>query len=308
MENEFFIDIIKKICDELKIKLDVLSNGWIIMLRKGNITKFISGYKFDLNNHSLGLVLDDKYALYETLKALDLSVVKHEIVYGIDNKNPYAIGYNTLEYLNGLYNKYNGDVVLKTNNGTCGINVYHITSTEELERIYTKIGTKSNSLSLCPYYDIEYEFRCIMLDNELRMIYKKIRPIVIGDGKSTIRELLLKFNYNYFINKDEEGFDRVLDLDEKYMYDWKFNLSRGAIMSEDIAEDDFLKVSNLATKVSKMLDLGFCSVDIIKSKGKYYVLEINSGVMMKNFINLANDGYDKAYKIYRDAVIKMFDR
>ena len=42
------------------------------------------------------------------------------------------------------------------------------------------------------------------------------------------------------------------------------------------------------------------------SKFIYYVLEINSGVMIENYISLVENGYDNAKKIYTDAIKEMF--
>ena len=47
----------------------------------------------------------------------------------------------------------------------------------------------------------------------------------------------------------------------------------------------------MAKDVSKKINLGFGSIDIIKTiDNKYYVLEINSGVMIENYIKLTSDG------------------
>lgn len=302
-----FKEIIKAICTELNITYELISNDWIIMLEKDNKTKFIAGYKFDLNNHALGAVLDDKYAMYEALKGKNIKVIEHSLLYGKDDKNSYAKKYNSEEYLENLFNKYNKDVVLKINNGTCGLNVEHLTTLEELKSTYEKMSTKDNSLSLCPYYEIEYESRVIMLANEVQLVYKKERPIVIGDGKKTIKELLCEFNENYFKNYSAENADVILEKGAVYSYDWKFNLSRGARMNETIEGSDLEKIISLAKETSKKLNLGFCSVDIIKTNNEYYVLEINSGVMMKNYISQAKNGYAKAYEIYKNAILKMFE-
>ncbi len=303
-----FHNIIKTICEELDIKFTLLSKDWVIVLTKNETTKIISGYKFDLNSHALGLVCDDKYALYDVLKSLDISVIEHNIVYGINNNNDYALMCNNMEYLTKLFDKYNRNVVLKVNNGTCGFNVEHIEALEELEEKFLQMADKNNSLSLCPYYRIDSEFRAIVLDNEIKLIYQKERPIVIGDGTSTIKKLLIDFNPSYFKKIDDKSLDRVLKKSESYTYDWKFNLSRGARINEEVNDNDKQNISEIVSSITKNLDLGFCSVDIIKSNNKYYVLEINSGVMMKNYIEQANDGYITAYNIYKEAIIKMFNR
>lgn len=305
MDN-VFQNIIQNICDELSINFKLLSKDWVIMLQSNNVIKCIVGYKFDLNSHALGLILDDKYALYDVLKENNIKVIEHSIVYGVNNHNTYAESYNNMDYLTNLFNKYNKDIVLKINNGTCGINVERICCLEELQEKYLKMATKNNSLSCCPYYEIDYEYRVIVLENEIKLVYKKERPIVIGDGISTIKELLIHFNPTYFKDINDEHLDIVLDKGKKYFYDWKFNLSRGARMSKDIEGIDLENVSKLASLVSETLGIGFASIDIIKSKNAYYVLEINSGVMMNNYIKQAENGYHDAYKIYKEAIMKMF--
>ena len=84
------------------------------------------GHKFDINNHALGKILDDKYGTYEILKLSDIPVCEHSIAYSQVNKSTYAIKYNTLNYYIEIFNKYKQDIVIKENTGTCGKNVNRI--------------------------------------------------------------------------------------------------------------------------------------------------------------------------------------
>lgn len=302
-----FRKIIKEICNELKIEYKFLSKDWIIMLSKNNVTKFISGYKFDLNNHGQGIVFDDKYAMYDVLDYINIPVIKHSIIYSSSNNNLYAKECNSLDYLKKIFNKYNKRIVLKVNNGTCGIGVYRILKENDLEGIYNKLILKNHSLSICPYYDIINEYRVIVLDNKIKLIYKKIRPKVFGDSKSTIKELLIDFNKDYFKDYNESNKDVILNNDEEFEYDWKFNLSRGAISSLDILEEDELKINIIVNNIIKNINIGFCSIDIIKTiNNEFLVMEINSGVMMENFIKQNENGYNIAKDLYKEAIVKMF--
>ena len=75
----------------------------------------------------------------------------------------------------------------------------------------------------------------------------------------------------------------------------------------DINQSDYKCISSLALQTSLVVGLSFGSVDIIKTKdGRYYIMEINSGVMMDNFINQAENGYNTAKSIYKEAVMNMF--
>ena len=170
--NTEFHEIIKEICKENNIKIDILSEGWIIVLQKKSKKKFIVGHKFDINNHALGKILDDKYGTYEILKLSDVPVCEHSIAYSQVNQSTYAIKYNTLNYYIEIFNKYNQDIVIKENTGTCGKNVNRIKSIEELKEYYDN-NKSEKSLSICPFYKIINEYRVIVLNNKVELIYKK---------------------------------------------------------------------------------------------------------------------------------------
>lgn len=303
--------IIKQIALENDLSYEVLSCDLVIKLTKGNKIRYINGYKFGLNSHSLGLILDDKYATYELLNSLGISVCKHHILFRPTNHNSYAKNYNSFKYCYDLFLKYNKNVILKVNNGTCGDGVYHITTKKELKKIYNHLLKYNFSISLCPYYDIKNEYRVILLNNEIKIMYGKINPVVIGNGKDKLIDLLKDFNINYFGYKanlkKNINYNKVLKKDEKFIYDFKYNLSKGSIITEDIDKETKSIISKMAKDVSKKINLGFGSIDIIKTNDdKYYVLEINSGVMIENYIKLTSDGFKKAKKVYEEAVLEMF--
>lgn len=301
--NEEFHNLIKKICKNNNIKYKLISNNWIIVLEKNNIKKIISGYKFDNNTYSLAKVFDDKYATYELLKKYNIEIVEHNLLYSKKNPNEYAKEYNSLEYITKLFNKYNKKIVLKINNGSCGTNVYKIEKLKELKEIYQKLDNQK-SYSITPFYKIENEYRTIILNNEIKLMYKKELPIIYGDGKSTIKELLCKFNNQYFKNIEN---NKILKPNKKYIYNWKFNLEQGSKAYFDINENDKKEILKIINKILNNFKIGFCSIDIIKTKNKFLVLEINSGVMMTNLMQQYKDKENIIYQIYEDAIKEMFN-
>lgn len=307
MKN-FFRTIIEEICNESNIKYKFLSKEWIIMLEKEGKTRFISGYKFDLNSHGIGVVLDDKYALYDVLKNKNIPIAEHKIVYNKTNSLDYAIGCNTYDYVKNYFLDNNNHIVIKPNNGTCGNNVFNVIDINEIDNILDKIFLKNFSISICPFYLIKHEYRVIMLNGEKKLLYKKCLPLVTGDGKKTIRQLLLEFNYGYFVDKLEDSkYDRVLGEKENFEYNWKFNLSQGAIAEK--VEDDILeeKLIKLAKLVCNEINLKFGSVDIIQTMDdELLTLEVNSGVMMENYIRLNPEEYPTAKNIYKEAIENLF--
>lgn len=307
MKNNFK-EIIKEICTEDNIKYKFLSKDWVIMLEKDGKTRFISGYKFDLNSHGIGLIADDKYALYEVLKSKNIPVIEHKIVYNKMNNLDYAIGCNTYEYVKEYFEKNNNNIVIKPNDGTCGKNVFNVTDVNEIDIVLDKIFLKNYSISMCPFYEIKHEYRAIMLDGENKLLYTKYLPIVTGDGNKTIRQLLLDFNYDYFIDKLEDSkYDKVLPKNKTFEYNWKFNLSQGSIakkLNDKLLQDRLIKI---AKQVCKEINLKFGSIDIIETtNNELLVLEVNSGVMLENYIRLNPNEYIYAKDIYRNAIKNLF--
>lgn len=303
-----FIKLIQLICLENNIECQVLSLGYLLVLEKNRGVKTISGYKFDNNSYSLGKVFDDKYATYELLKYFNVPVCEYSIFYCKNNTNSYVGKYNSLEYLKEKFDEYMGDVVVKKNTGTCGNEVSHFKEFIELEKFYNNTFFSDASFSICPFYNISNEFRVIVLNNKVKVIYKKILPEVLGDGYSTIRELLLKFNYEYFKNIDDNSLNVILKKGEKFCYDWKFNLSLGSVASFDIDKLDKKNILDIVSKITDSIDIGFCSIDIIKTiENEYLVMEVNSGVMMKHLMSLKDNGFGIAKDIYTEAIFGMFD-
>ena len=297
--------IIKDVSKEERIKCISLSNDWVFKLEKNNIVKYIYGYKFDLNSQATSCLLDDKYAFYSVLESYKIPCVVSEIIYNFNNKLEYAKDKNTLDYALSFFKKYNNHIVVKPALGTCGKDVYEIKSEENLNINLTNLFKKYDTLCLNPYYDIKNEYRIIVLNQKEQLVYMKIKPVVYGDGSKTINELLRDFNPSYFNNLDVSS--KVLVLNKKYEYTWKFNLSKGSICSLDIDEMKKERIVSLAKKVSKILNIKFGSIDIIElNSGELLVLEANSGVMMDNFINIIPNGYEIAKDIYRKAIKEMF--
>ncbi len=298
----------KEICDELDIKCTLLSKDWIFMLEKSGVTRFFAGYKSALNDHALGMVLDDKYALYDVLKEKELPVSEYNIVYGERVLEDYAKDCNNFSYVKDYFYNHNQDIVLKPNDGTCGRDVYRVRDINELEELYNRLTRKYYSINMGPFYHIVNEYRFIILDGKVRIAYKKNKPVVYGDGNSTIRDLLIKFNNKFFSDKLEDSmYDRVLNDGEVFEYNWKFNLSQGAVAAEITDRELYSSLEQIALSAANKVGLRFGSVDIIYTEdNQALILEMNSGVMLENYIEQFDEGYNKAKELYKNVIEEMF--
>lgn len=300
--NTFF-NIIKEICEEEKIEYNIISNNWIMVLTKNNVTKCLWGYRFPLNDHAIGLIMDDKYAFYDYCILKKIPVIEHKILW---NPNSF-LGINTLETIHEYFKKYNEEVVIKPNNGTEGDGVYHITSKEDLDKYSRELFQNNFSISICPFYNIENEYRVVVLDGVVKLIFEKVKPVVIGNGKSSISDLLKELNPYYFNKiKFDNSYNRVLKENEIFQYDWRFNLSKGAIARIINDKELIKKLSDYAIDASHKLNLKFVSIDIVNINNKLKLMEVNSGVCINKACNFIDKDYKITKEIYRDAIKKMF--
>ena len=296
--NEFH-NIIKEIGQELGIKVTFLSDGWLIILEKDNKTHYINGYKFDLNNHGIGNVLDDKGLFYDAMSYKNLPTIERLSIYETYNKE------EILDY----FKKNNNELIVKGNIGTCGKNVYLVNNEIDLFNKMDRILLKQDSISIEPFYDIINEYRVILLNGDVKIVYGKERPTIIGDGIHTVKELAIRFN-DYFVenSKTIKEPDYIPSNGEVIELDFRFNLSTGARLFTEIDNELKNRVIDMAKLVANSLDISFASVDIIYTKdNKLFVLEANSGVMMDNYIKQSLNGYKNAYNVYKEAIKTMFN-
>ncbi len=89
--------------------------------------------------------------------------------------------------------------------------------------------------------------------------------------------------------------------------DWRFNLHYGAKATQ-IPAEKYQNVIDLALKTAKIMNLRFCSVDIIDpTDEKLRALEVNSGVMALGYLAQHPEDEAKIFAMYERAIAKMFN-
>ncbi|MBQ8451750.1 MAG: hypothetical protein IJ538_03125 [Clostridia bacterium] len=303
-----FNEMLLEICNEIGVKCSFLSNNWVTVFEKNGKTGYLIGRKFDLNGHATGLILDDKFALYCALKEKNIPVIEHNLLYSEDNLSEYVNGLNSYDVVEDFFENHDKNIVIKPNDGMCGRGVFHITEASQIRPALKQLFEKSRSVSFCPFYKIRHEYRFIMLGRKVKLSYAKCLPEVVGDGKHTIKELLLSLNSNYFENHEFDGseFDDILKTGQKYTFGWKFNLSQGSTTKPIEDKKLYDQLLSIATKVVDELNLGFVSVDIIETENnELLVLEVNSGIGTNKYVGMHPENYESVKNIYKEAIEMM---
>ncbi|MCI8470898.1 MAG: hypothetical protein HFJ35_05450 [Clostridia bacterium] len=283
MEEKFLHTIIRELCSEMNIKMEKLSYDWILQLSKEGKVRHIKGYHFDNNSQATGEIVDDKYATYEVLKSQNIPVIDHTMIFNPAIRGKFIPKEGIWNTVVTEFSKH-GKLVVKPNSEYQGMGIELCHTLREAEIAIQKLFNQNNtSVSICPYYDIQKEYRTFYLNGEVLLIYGKTKPFVMGDGKSTIKKLVEALHL-----PNKEGVQdnlKLLDMTyvpkegEKVEISWKHNLSGGAKPSILEKGELYQRIEELAIKTGKAMNMNFATIDIIQTKdNNLYVMEMNSGV------------------------------
>lgn len=316
-----FAALIQEICQEENIRLISLSDGWAFHMEKDGRSAFLYGYQFAQNSASSASVCTDKSTASEWLRQKKIPCIPHTCLMNPDPME-YAPPSGSGPILRSMLQQY-GSIVLKDNTGTGGDLVFRASTPREAEYAASKIFQKSPSLAVCPYQDIQEEYRVILLRENIRLIYRKLRPSLTGDGHSSIKELYAAYLssgnekelYTALLTPKELA--RVPQKGERFPLNWKHNLGQGAKAQilfpawEDqehplsSKQSLLLELTELAQKAAKALEITFASIDLVLTNDGLQVLEVNSGVMMEYLAQGHPSHRALAKEIYREALLDL---
>lgn len=297
--NKTLEKIIYEICDEEQIKLDNFCDSYCFKLSKNNKFTHIYDNVFENNSSSTYKILKDKSAVYEILSKHNIPCIEHFYFYSkgiIDNK--------IAEDLQRHLEKHT-KLVIKHNEGMSGNDVYYIDNSNDLISKSKRIFNKYHSLTVSPFYNFLHEYRVVILNNKIKLVFDKIRPFVIGDGKHTIQKLAFeKYGKKISFSKTVDPHLVAIE-NEKVVLNWKHNLNFGAVPELVTNETILQKLSGIVLDAVKVLNINFACVDIIETDNHdYKILEINGSVTMGKFASFSSENYKLAKNIYKEAILE----
>lgn len=262
---EDFKKIISEICADEKIEYTEFSNGWIMQLKKGEVTNYITGMRFPLNSYSVATILNDKYATYTILNNNDVPIIKHKMLFNPRTRNGYISDFDCLKDVKDYFKKQsNSSVVVKANEGSGGSDVYKCTSFKDVCLAIKKLFKSKDSVSICPFYDIVFEHRLIYLNGQCKLAFKK--KCLPGN--------------------------------------WKHNLAQGAEVYEEDDNEKLARLKEIGDKAVKVLNCNFVSVDIAETvDNTLLVMEVNSSVSMIKYASFSEKNRIVAKNVYKEAIL-----
>jgi D-alanine-D-alanine ligase-like ATP-grasp enzyme len=279
---------------------------------------FFTRSKFNINGLGSSEIAKDKGYSKFFLKHFGYKVTEGETFF--NDKLCEKIGDSRNIHAGFEYAKSLGfPVFIKPINLSQGKLVAKIHNKTEYYQVAKKIFKICSGLIVERFY-LGKDYRIVVIDDEIIAVYQRLPLSVIGDGKSTILELI---QYKQRVFFDNFG-KRVIDLD-----DWRIkhklqkqrlnlasvipngkiiylldnaNLSNGgeAIDFTDSIHPDFKK---LAFKIAKDMGLRLIGLDVITSDitrpmTDYVIIEVNSAPGLDHYASIGDTQAQKVEDLY----------
>jgi glutathione synthase/RimK-type ligase-like ATP-grasp enzyme len=306
-----FVDAVEKYCARHGMTVEVRSQGWLLILRRGQERRFALGYDLGLNSAVAHRIANDKAATAEVLEICGVPCIPHTLFLS-PKLSEYIAATGSWEAMLRLLDENPEGIVVKPNEGTGGNSVFKVLTRPKLELAVNTIFASNRSLSISPYLKIEDEVRVVLVDYVPIVVYSKNRPSVVGDGKRSFLELavatipkerLSGILPTVFEDLDQAALDAVLPVGQRHALNWRHNLGLGAepVLLEQGAKRE--ACVQIALTAAKSIEMRFGSIDIVLVGGCWRILEINSGVMMEA---LGKSHPELVYAAYSAALDKVF--
>lgn len=311
--------ILRELAAEHGARFDDLGQGWILRLELGSKARYVYGYAFDLSSAATHAIVTDKAASSEVLAARGVPCVPHRVFLHpkmgayVPHEGNWA---KMLEF--AAVHQYR--LVVKENMGTGGQGVLRVSNARELELAVEHLFQRTHAIALSPFVEIGAEHRFVVLRGRVELAYSKVRPRVVGDGTSSVLDLLARAAKDpgertridrALASMDPPALALLTSVPAKgveHLLNWRHNLGQGAAPRLlEPGSATHASLTPLALKAATCIELEFGSVDIVETAAGPLVLEANSGVMMEFLARDHASGYDAAKAIYRRAFRAMFD-
>jgi D-alanine-D-alanine ligase-like ATP-grasp enzyme len=214
-------------------------------------------------------------------------------------------------------------VIVKPNSGSQGGGVALVHNKKEFFAAMRRIF-KSDKVALVQKRVSGKDYRIVVLDNEIISAYERIALNVVGDGRSTISQLLKKKARSFVASSRDTQLDladprianklrnqklsmrSVLPKGAKVFLLDNANLSTGGD-AIDVTESIHPEFKKIAIRLTKEMGLRICGVDLMiegdiaHKPGTYYVLEINAAPGLDHYVK----GGKAQEKIVEDLYLKV---
>ena len=304
--------------------------GYLAKVSEGKKSFYAGGALtpiYPLNSATSYELCKDKFYSYEILSRYNIRVPKSRVFFpNISSNNQYGMQASgipdALEYVR-KHHEY--PVIVKPNRGSMGRGVKLVRNDTDLT-IAMNESLQYGHACLVQERISGEEHRIFCINGKARYIYKKVKPTLVGDGETSLLDLLRnnktidlgkisietvienaqnQLPYDSSNSEDKDILSRVLAKDETLELSNIGNITKGSAITDfniNIPEDMVM----LGEKVSNALHLGICGIDLfVKKNGEAVILEVNANPSLLGIWRLGEKQF--VMEIWQDIFKAYFD-
>lgn len=191
-------------------------------------------------------------------------------------------------------------VMVKANAEAGGAGIERVDASEELGTALDRAFAFGSIVLIEPYIANMRDYRLLVLDGELLLAYERIPLTIVGDGRSTIRELV---GSRERVNLRGREWSDVLNEGESLRLLDVANLSQGGTAAEMTPSAE---LRQLAISAARDMNLRFCGVDILTDDGDTrWILELNASATIHHFGTLCKLSEERLAAIFERVLLAM---
>jgi len=254
----------------------------VVRLVKNGKRRYIVGSSLPLNNNVSAKISKDKSLTKEILSEIGISTPKGFVT-------------SHLQEAESEFGKINlgFPVVVKPNDSALGHGVTaNIESWEEFNNAFKKAKQYSESILIEEHFFGD-DHRILVLDGKVVAAARRNLPFVNGDGKSSVKELIERFNEGRLfdeklridkevertLKKENLNLNSICRKGQRIGLRWNANVATGGIV-EDVTDTISKTFKQIAVKAVKEIGFRFAGVDLMtkditKDSQEYVLTEIN---------------------------------
>ena len=316
----FVTEVIKKLATQIEATVLIEPEyGFVgqINFKNGKRTLFRNG-RFEINNHaSVAIVQDKGYASF-FLKELGYNVPEEQTFFS-DKLCSKLIKKRNIDDGYSFAKNLGFPAIVKPNDLSKGILVAKVYNKEEYYQTAQQIFLKTSVLLIQKFYPGN-DYRVVVLDGEIVSAYQRMPLSVIGDGKSSILEILhqkqtmfLQENRDITIDLDDFRIAtnlhrQKLTLNSVIPQNTKIKILDNANLSSggeaiDVTKQMHPDFQKLAISAIKDMGLRLGGVDIITSDitqpmQEYVIIEINGAPGLEHYAAIGEEQMKVVEELY----------
>ena len=263
------------------------------------------------NNATAATLASDKYFTNRILEDAGVATLGGGYFFLHERHRAHRAAGHERDDASDYFRKLGGAAFVKPLQGSRGDFAQVVHGEASLDRYLREVSRYYDAILIQPAVS-GTEYRILLLDDEVVYAARKYPPVIVGDGVSSVRDLLAAHNATLQARglspasaEHDTSLDTVLTRGERWEIPGRMNLSAGGTMRIETPRSDM--AITLARKVARTLGLRVAAVDLFTDIGgeqdETGIIEVNSNPSIR--LLEESDRGDLILKIWRHTFCAM---